>query len=99
MLMWLSAVWACSLEEGCAHSVVATPSFTLALHAGAGCPQATKQRPGSSYDVGCPEPRGMFNSILGFHPRDAGYSLPGVTVHHKCFHTLLNVCALLKTLH
>ena len=39
------------------------------------------------------------NCILSFHPRDARYNLPDVTVNHTCFHTLLNVCALLKTLH
>lgn len=97
--MWLSAVRACSLEEGCAHSAVPSLTSLWRYMPEQGAPRQLSKGPGSSHGVGRPEPRGMFNSILSFHPRDAGYSLPGVTVHHKCFHMLLNVCALLKTLH
>lgn len=54
MLTWLSAVRAHSLEESCAHSAVPSLNFTLAPHAGAGCPWAAEQRPGTILSLeGC----------------------------------------------
>ena len=62
-----------------------------------GVPGQLSKGPGGSHGAGRPEPRGMFNCILSFHPRDARYNLPDDSQSQMFPHVAKRLCLVKNT--